>query len=151
MMKYSQAHVIARLQRHIKIVDGCWVWTGAMNPQTGYSVTHYHDESNKLRLSSGHRVSYMTYIGAIPTGMDLDHLCQNKACVNPDHLEPVPHKVNMLRAKHSPAYKNSIKTHCVRGHEYTPENTYRKPGNNTRNCLICRRASANRRYKDTKD
>jgi hypothetical protein len=64
-----------------------------------------------------HRFAYELLVGPIPAGLTLDHLCLNKACVRPDHLEPVSLTVNIRRA-------NARRTHCKRGHAFTPENTY---------------------------
>lgn len=113
---------------------GCWIWIGARD-RGGYgSVTI------KGKSRGAHRVAYEYGNGPIPDGLDLDHKCRVRCCVNPDHLEPVTHKVNIERGdtgKH-----NTVKTHCPHGHEYTEENTFyrkRKDGYRIRNCRICSR------------
>jgi hypothetical protein len=86
----------------------------------------------------GHRVAYEALVGPIPQGLCIDHLCRNRACVNPDHLEPVTNRVNILRGETIMA-ANAAKTHCVRGHEYTPENTLINAKTGTRRCAACNR------------
>ncbi|CAM5511642.1 HNH endonuclease signature motif containing protein [Sphingobium scionense] len=93
------------------IGDECWVWTGATNSR-GYG---------NFRSQLAHRVAYQEKVGAIPDGLTIDHLCRNKLCVNPAHLEPVTSKVNTLRGD-APTAINSRKTHCSNGHELSAEN-----------------------------
>jgi hypothetical protein len=85
-----------------------------------------------------HRVTYEALVGSIPDGLDLDHLCRNRGCCNPEHLEPVTKAENLLRGEGVCA-KNARKTHCSRGHEFTPENTIVRP--NGRACRLCKTAS----------
>lgn len=76
--------------------SGCWLWIGGHDPKTGYGTARYpKDGINKVQPV--HRIVYELEKGPIPDKMDLDHLCRNPACVNPDHLEPVTHKENMIR------------------------------------------------------
>src|SRR5699024_1617461 len=88
------------------------------------------------RMKLAHRVSYETFAGPIPEGLDLDHLCRNRSCVNPEHLEPVTRSENLRR---SPLMaRGQDKTHCPHGHEYSPENTrITKAG--ARACRTCER------------
>ena len=83
-----------------------------------------------------HRYAWMLLRGPIPNDYPLDHLCRIKNCVNPDHLEPVPQRVNVVRGI-GPTAINARKTHCVNGHEFTPENTYRR-SDGDRECQTCR-------------
>lgn len=110
----------------------CWLWIGATSP-AGYG------RLNINRVSEyAHRLSYMWLIGSIPDDRVLDHLCRTPACVNPFHLEAVPERENILRGESPPAM-HSRKTHCVRGHQFTPENTYIRQDNGGRMCRTCRR------------
>lgn len=111
-------------------LDGCWIWLGAYNSVSGYG---YYGRT------PAHRVIYSMAVGPIPPGLDIDHLCRNRTCCNPGHLEPVTHRENCLRGT-SPSAVNAAKTHCVNGHEYNDVNTYRR----TNGQRDCRRCKANR-------
>lgn len=116
---------------------GCWVWTGTK--WGGYGKT-WTDASPRKRIFS-HVRAYQMLVGPVPEGMDLDHLCRNRACCNPAHLEPVTHHENVLRG-YGLGGTNARKTHCAKGHEYTPENTIVetwRTGHPTRICRECRR------------
>lgn len=109
--------------------DGCWNWTAAIDP-TGYGRFWLDG-----RMQYAHRVVYELFVEPIPEGLTLDHLCRNHACVNPAHLEPVTLGENVLRGVGISAV-NARKTHCIRGHEFTDENTARNR-NGTRRCVAC--------------
>lgn len=125
----------ARFWSKVDKTDSCWLWTATKTP-AGYG---------SLLLASGvgwkmdiyaHRASWEMHHGRpIPDGFDVDHLCRNTSCVNPDHLEAVPHNVNIVRGE----LCNRLKTHCKHGHEYTPENTYTPPLKTGRWCRACDR------------
>ena len=120
---------------------GCWEWTAYKD--NGYGRINV----DRVPVPS-HRVAYELLVGPIPDGMHLDHLCRNPSCVNPDHLEPVSSRDNVLRG-YGWAGRHARKTHCPKGHPYTPENTYMNPRTSgerpSRRCRECMRAAA-RKY-----
>lgn len=118
--------------------SGCWLWTGTV------SETGYGNISVNGRSRAAHRYAYENAVAPIPAELVTDHLCRNRCCVNPQHLEPVTVRENNLRGVGAPAI-NSQKTHCKRGHEFTPENT--KPQGHWRMCRTCVRDQANARTK----
>lgn len=93
-------------------------------------------------MIGAHRVAYMLFRGAIPEGKQLDHLCRTRHCVNPDHLEAVTVKENLLRGE-SWSGVNHRKTHCKQGHEFSVENTAIRSGGG-RTCRTCKREEARR-------
>ena len=111
---------------------GCWLWTGAQSSE-GYGYVKLAG-----RTLSAHRVSYELFIGPIGEGLEPDHLCRVRNCVNPDDIEPVTRSVNLTRGDHA----NRRKTHCPRGHEYTEDNTrYQvRRGITMRKCRACHAA-----------
>lgn len=118
----------------------CWEWDSHTKDGYGY----FSISSNSGRsLRPAHRLSYELAKGEIPEGLVIDHLCRVRHCVNPDHLEPVTDKVNILRGAGSGA-QNARKTHCKHGHEFTPENTGRQ--HSGRYCRTCGRAASLRSY-----
>lgn len=120
-----------------KTDDGCWLWTAAKD-SGGYGSIGLGANG---AIGSAHRVSYELNVGPIPEGLHIDHLCRNPACVNPAHLEPVTNRENVLRG-----LRGVLKTHCPRGHEYTPENTLTYPAEGRRRCRICKALLAKKRW-----
>lgn len=112
--------------------DGCWIWQGYVDP-CGYGRSSRLQRVERM----AHRLSYRIFCVPIPEGMSIDHLCRTRSCVNPEHLEMVPIRENIMRGR-TIAATNAAKTHCKRGHEFTPENTYRTAQGN-RGCIACRR------------
>jgi len=110
----------------------CWEWTGPKD-RGGYGWF----QPTAGRSARAHRIAFAAMSGPIPAGLTLDHLCRNRACVNPAHLEPVSGKVNTLRGESAPA-QNARKTHCEHGHAFTPENT--RHTERQRFCRACDRA-----------
>lgn len=110
---------------------GCWLWTGKTKPN-GYGDAN----TPGSKSASAHRVIYEFFRGPVPRDLVVDHLCRTPACVNPDHLEPVPQRTNLMRGE-TLARANAEKTHCKRGHEFTPENTQIDKKRGLRSCKEC--------------
>lgn len=118
--------------------NGCWQWTKSC--RNGYPAL-----SVNKRQQGAHRYSYELFVGPIPEGYTIDHLCRNKRCVNPKHLEAVTNRVNVLRGIGVTAH-NSRKEKCKHGHEFTPENTAIRKGG--RSCRICERTHSRKWIRD---
>ena len=113
----------------------CWLWTGRLTSD-GYSRFR-----NCRAMVYVHRWVYETTRGLIPEGMECDHLCRVRNCINPDHIEIVTKKTNILRGVGAPAL-NARRTHCLRGHALEGKNVYEQPSQpGTRRCLTCQRFS----------
>lgn len=119
---------------------GCWEWVGCVQ-SNGYGRAW-----NGNIVTYAHRVVFNIVNGPFDSSLDLDHLCRNRRCVNPSHLEPVTRSENLRRgmAGENIASIQRIKTHCPKGHEYNEENTSRRNGK--RHCKKC----AIQKYHSTK-
>lgn len=114
---------------HVDTSGPCWIWTGSIN-RGGYGSVGIRADGKWIGSFLPHRVAYELAIGPIPEGMTLDHLCREKRCVRPDHLEPVSIGINVNRAYR--AKLDSLR--CEAGHKFHPGRTrYRL----VRECLLC--------------
>lgn len=95
--------------------SGCWEWTGSTSYK-GYAK--FRQDGERM---PAHRWAYEHWVGPIPEGLHIDHLCRNRKCVNPEHLEPVTPRENVMRGNGVPA-RNARKTHCVHGHPFSGDN-----------------------------
>jgi len=109
----------------------CWLYTGTLD-ECGYGKVRHNGVKR-----GAHSVSYEVNIGPIPKGLEIDHLCRVRNCVNPAHLEPVTHAENMRRSPMQGVMQKA-KTHCPQGHPYAGDNLYIHK--NRRSCKICQRA-----------
>lgn len=118
----------------------CWIWT-SYGQDGGYG---------KMRVDGrevlAYRWAYEHFIGPVPGGLELDHLCRNRICVNYErHLEPVTRRENQLRGQ-SPAAQLARRTACNKGHEFTPENTFYLKRDNARHCRTCNKEQCRDKY-----
>ena len=140
---YGDPSLIVRFLASTSISAGCWNW------RAGKTGAGYGAIKISGRTLGAHRVAYELSSGkSIPEKMEIDHLCRNRACVNPEHLEVVTAKENILRGT-CPAAFNSKKIHCPMGHPYSKENTIRTTSSATgtvrRICRICNKAAFHKR------
>jgi hypothetical protein len=122
----------------------CWVWTAATT--NGYGVVQA--EPGSRRIVRAHRLVYELLVSPIPDGLQLDHLCRNRACVNPEHLEPVTRKENILRGT-APSAVHARKEACPQGHPY--DRTVTRRGTTERRCSVCERTRARAGYHRRKE
>lgn len=132
------------IPEHRPDLGPCWIWNGAT--ASGYGTS---TDSDGIKNRQAHRISYSMAHGDIPDGLQIDHLCRVRRCVNPAHLEPVTHKVNTNRGM-SPtivAHRSGV---CLRGHEMTGDNRVVERDGFLR-CRTCRRETRRKRYQALKD
>ena len=113
--------------------SGCWLWLGGLDTR-GYSQCRFE---GRTRLA--YRAAYIILIGEPPRGLVLDHTCNNKICVNPEHLKPTSHQLNITRSPQTIAGKFSARHACKYGHPFTEENTAFELRSRARICITCRR------------
>lgn len=130
------------IPEHRPDLGPCWVWMDAPMPN-GYGRIFVSKTPTRIETYA-HRLSYQLLVGPIPDGLTIDHLCRNRMCVNPDHLEPVTHQVNFFRGMH-PSSIVSRSDFCSKGHERTEANVYVTPAG-YKQCRVCNRQHASRRY-----
>lgn len=137
--------VIYRLHNRTVKTSGCWEWVGWRSPE-GYGKMK---AQGKMKFA--HRLMYEVERGEIPDGMVIDHLCRNRGCVNPNHLEAVTRGTNAIRGN-TPIAENAAKTHCHKGHPLMGDNLkYEFPnGQRRRRCRTCHRDN-NTKYRERKN
>ena len=132
-------NVRARLDRYSvpEPNSGCWLWLAALDGR-GYGKLCVR---GRYRIAA--RLAYELAVGPIPSGLDLRHRCGVKACVNPEHLDPAPRRETLKGGRQA----NREKTHCAKGHPYSPENTRHRlrNGYRCRRCMWCSLESTWRR------
>jgi hypothetical protein len=136
-MAIGARSIVDRITDKFLVGDGCWQWTASLHKGYGQINSGYG------RPLAAHRVVYELVTGPIPEGLQLDHLCRNRACVRPDHLEPVTQAENKRRGEAGLVHKRRMEalTHCLRGHEFTSTNT-RVGGTSDRPVRTCRACKA---------
>lgn len=145
--------LLDRIMDKVEMVteSGCWLWTARLD-DGGYGLIGfydpiaYHNSGKKSVQKRAHVAAYELLIGTIPSGMELDHVCRVRCCVNPYHLEPVTHAENVRRGISGivNGARMRAKTHCPRGHEYSGANLFVTQGG--RKCRECQRIADRKRF-----
>ena len=127
-------------------VDECWIWQ-ACTGTNGYGLFRVDG-----RMFKAHRFAYELFVGPIPDGLELDHLCRVRTCVNPEHLDPVTHAENVRRGESGKVNgaRQRAKTHCPQGHPYAGENLYVN-SDGKRRCRTCNRDRGRKRAQRARD
>ena len=139
---YPARPLLERFAERVRWTPTHWYWTGSLHHGYGRLYLGTSGTANFLAIPA-HRLSYLIHKGPIRDGYEIDHLCRTPSCVNPDHLEAVTHRENSLRGL-SPMALYAQRSHCINGHEFTPENTARYGSG--RSCKQCNRDRVGSRY-----
>lgn len=129
-----------------KVPSGCWEWQGSLS-KSGYAHIGIND-----RTYRAHRISYTEWVGEIPAGMLVCHTCDNRKCINPEHLWLGTNSDNMRDcvSKGRFVVRPKLKrTHCIHGHKFTKKNTYLAPSGG-RHCQVCQRDKYKRKRTSSK-
>lgn len=139
-----------RFWARVDKTGGCWEWRGYRNTQ-GYGAFPFKHPELGWVLVLAYRLSYLLTNGPVRDGLELDHVCRNRGCCNPAHLEPVTHRENLVRG-HPFGAQHSLTTHCPQGHEYAGDNLslHRKKNRQgkdyvSRECRACKREAERKR------
>jgi hypothetical protein len=138
-MSAQRTSMLDKLRTKIQIGPECWQWTGALS-SCGYG---------RIGNQYAHRIMYSALEGEIPAGMEIDHLCRNRGCVKPSHLEAVAHSTNVRRgiAPALAAARGLATTHCPQGHPLSGDNIYWNKKKGWRSCRICGKTSSRERQR----
>lgn len=145
MLKTTKLNIEERFWAKVDVSGDCLVWAGAKSAQ-GYGTFNYMGENTPVQ-----RAAYRLTYGEIPRGLQVDHLCRNRLCANPQHLEAVTQKENLLRGETISAM-NLAKIECVNGHLLSDDNVYyRRRGKSIcRTCIACATRRAREQYERIK-
>lgn len=145
MSRYGAFSVLDRFAGQVAVAGECWLWTGS---PTGRATMPYGKIVSRRKPQPAHRFAYERFVGPIPAGLQIDHVkargCASSLCVNPNHLEPVTARENLMRGNTVNA-KNAAKAACPSGHPYDAENTGKR-ADGERRCKACARAYWRRRH-----
>lgn len=143
------APTIERITRSVEVDDfGCWLWGKCLNAygygQIRMSVDAAGRRLAKARTRGVHLMAYEQFVGAVPRGLQIDHLCRIRRCCNPAHLEAVTSRVNTLRGR-GISVRCAAVTECPQGHPYDENNTRTRSTRISRECRTCANANQNER------